>query len=148
MVFEITRESSLGGLAEGYMNYYNRCEDGCWTYEKAYKRIHQIFTMEDSLLLAVSDESGETSGFLMGYYREYDDLTGFVLDEIVVFEGKHNRGLGSELIRELERRVLAAGGKHISLDGVNDEHHKHFYGKLGFYISNSFLGFGKLYEEE
>lgn len=145
-IFRIT-EDRLGELAAGYTEYYDRREGGCWTYEKAYKRIRQIFTMEDSLLLGVRDESGKTAGFLMGWYREYDDLTGFVLDEIVVFDGCQNKGLGTALMRALEEEVRAAGAKHISLAGVNDEHHKHFYGKLGYYISSDFLYFAKFPED-
>lgn len=146
-VFTVT-EDMLPQLAAGYAGYYNNCEGGCWTYEKAYKRIHQIFTMEDSMLLGISGGDGKTAGFLMGYFREYDDLTGFVLDEIVVFEGMHNMGYGTALMREMESRVRAAGGRHIALDGVNDGHHSYFYGKLGYYISKDFLGFGKFFDEE
>ena len=44
-------EENVEKVATLYMNHYNQHSGGCWTYEKAYKRIHQMVTMEDSLCL-------------------------------------------------------------------------------------------------
>ena len=41
-------EKNLSDVVRAYIAYYNNCEDGCWTYEKAYKRIHQVMAMEDA----------------------------------------------------------------------------------------------------
>ena len=41
-------EENLDEVVRNYVDYYNNCEDGCWTYEKAYKRIHQVMTIEGS----------------------------------------------------------------------------------------------------
>ena len=41
-------EENVEKAATLYMNHYNQHSGGCWTYEKAYKRIHQMVTMEDS----------------------------------------------------------------------------------------------------
>lgn len=32
-------EENIDDVINAYVDYYNNCEDGCWTYEKAYKRI-------------------------------------------------------------------------------------------------------------
>lgn len=44
-------EENVEKAATLYMNHYNQHSGGCWTYEKAYKRIRQMVTMEDSLCL-------------------------------------------------------------------------------------------------
>lgn len=44
-------EENIEKAATLYMNHYNQHSGGCWTYEKAYKRIRQMVTMEDSLCL-------------------------------------------------------------------------------------------------
>ena len=66
-------EENMEGVVLNYVNYYNTCEGGCWTYEKAYKRIHQVMTIEDSECFVQYDD-GKMSGFVMGYYKEFDDL--------------------------------------------------------------------------
>lgn len=33
-------EENIEKVAMLYMNHYNQHSGGCWTYEKAYKRIH------------------------------------------------------------------------------------------------------------
>lgn len=35
-------EENVEKAATLYMNHYNQHSGGCWTYEKAYKRIHQM----------------------------------------------------------------------------------------------------------
>lgn len=35
-------EENIEKVAMLYMNHYNQHSGGCWTYEKAYKRIHQM----------------------------------------------------------------------------------------------------------
>ena len=41
-------DENIDDVVQAYVDYYNNSEDGCWTYEKAYKRIHQVMTIEDS----------------------------------------------------------------------------------------------------
>ena len=40
MNYFIMNESDVKEIAKLYMDYYNKNEDGCWKYEKAFKRIH------------------------------------------------------------------------------------------------------------
>ena len=114
-----------------YIDYYNTYEGGCWTYDKAYKRLHQLMTIEDALcFIQIVDHV--ISGFVMGYFKEFDDLTGYYLEEIVVakqFQGAH---LGTHFLNKLEKTVKANGASFIELLSVNDEMHAHFYTKSGY----------------
>ena len=52
----------LDAVVKLYIDYYNTYEGGCWTYDKAYKRLHQLMTIEDALcfirwLIMLSEDS-------------------------------------------------------------------------------------------
>ena len=138
-------EENIHEVVNNYIDYYNNYEDGCWTYEKAYKRIHQVMTIEDAECM-VQYVDGKLTGFVMGYYKEFDDLKAYFLEEIVIFAEYQNKGYGAAFMMELESIVRANGVEHIELISVNDEHHAHFYKKMGFYAANTLSMMGKHFE--
>lgn len=122
-----------------YTDYYNNQEDGCWTEVTAGKRIRQVLTIEDSYALIMRDDAGVVCGFAMGYFKQYDDIVGYTLEEIIIAAGEQNKGLGSQLMAELEWRVKVAGASCIELQAVKDEMHERFYGKAGFKDAKNFV---------
>lgn len=146
MTYKIMTEADVGRIARLYMDYYNSHEDGCWTFEKARKRIHQMVTIEDSLCLMQLDDAGNTTGFAIGYFKEYDDLTSYWLEEIVILAGYQNKGYGRQFLSEIERRVQEHGATHMELSSVNDEHHMHFYTGFGMYPAGNLKIMGKHFE--
>lgn len=131
MDYRIMTKSDIDRLVPLYIDYYNTCEEGAWTPDTTYKRIHQVWSREDSLCLLALRED-EVVGFAMGYFEQYDDLKAYDLVEIVIAREYQKRGLGSLFMAELERRVREAGGASIQLQAVNDAMHEQFYGKLGY----------------
>lgn len=131
MRYLVMNESDVEEIARLYMDYYNHHEGGCWQYEKAYKRIHQTVTMEDSLCLIQKDDESHTTGFAMGHFKEFDDLSMYYLEEIVIFSEYQNKGYGKQFLNEIEKRILEYGAAHIELTCVNDAHHMHFYQGFG-----------------
>ena len=124
-------ESDVEEIAGHYIDYYNHHEEGCWQYEKAYRRIHQMVTIEDSLCLIQKDDESHTTGFAMGYFKAYDDISVYYLEEIVIFADYQNKGYGKQFLNEIERRTLECGAKQIELTSVEDAHHMHFYKEFG-----------------
>lgn len=122
-----------------YIDYYNNQEESCWTEETTGKRIRQVLTMQDSYSLIMKDDVGAVCGFAMGYFKQYDDIIGYTLEEIVIASAEQNKGLGSRLLAELETRVKAAGAACIELQAVKDEKHERFYGKAGFRDAKNFV---------
>ena len=122
-----------------YIEYYNKYEDGCWTEETAKKRIRQVLTMEDSYSLIMRDDNDMVRGFAMGYFKQYDDIVGYTLEEIVIAYHYQNKGLGSMLLATLESKVKEAGASCIELQAVKDELHEKFYGKAGFANAGNFV---------
>ena len=131
MTYRIMTESDIPRLIPLYMDHYNTCEGGEWTEATTYKRIHQVWSHEDSLCL-ILEEKGEILGFSMGHFEQYDDLKAYDLVEIVIARACQNQGLGTRFMAELEGMVKENGGAMIQLQAVNDDMHEHFYGKLNY----------------
>lgn len=122
-----------------YVDYYNNHEGGCWTKETARSRIEQVMTMRGAYSLIMKDEEDAVCGFVMGYYKQYDDIVGYTLEEILIAHELQGRGLGSLLLNELEARARAAGASCIELQAVKDEMHEGYYGKAGYHDANNFV---------
>ena len=146
MKYRMMTEQDLPYVVEKNIEYYNTVEDCCWTYEKAYKRIHQVLTMEDSMCMVQTDEDDNITGYLMGYFKEYEDIRGYFLEEIVIFMGYQGKGYGTDFLKNLEQIVRENEASIIELNSVNDEMHKMFYTKAGFYQVNNFVMMGKFME--
>ena len=130
--------SNINAVLPFYISYYNEQENGCWTEERAAKRIHQVLSMEDSLSLIAENEDG-AFGFAMGYFKQYDDITGYTLEEIVIAYEYQNQGFGSVLLGELERAVQEKGAACVELHAVSDEQHERFYGKAAYHNAKNFV---------
>ena len=82
---------------------------------------------------------------MIGYFKEYDDISIYYLEEIVILAEYQNQGYGKRFLQEIEKRVLEHGAKHIELTSVNDEHHLHFYAEFGMYSAANLKIMGKHY---
>lgn len=131
MQYRIMTEDDIQKIVPIYIEYYNNNEDGNWTQETTYKRIHQVWSHEDSYCL-ILENNEIILGFAMGYFEQYDDCFTYDLIEIVVSTKLQNQGIGTQFMNELEKRVKEKGAMLIQLQAVNDDHHNHFYGKLGY----------------
>lgn len=120
-----------------YIDYYNNCEGGCWTEITAKRRIQQVLTINDSYSLIVM-EGDEVCGFVMGYFKQYDDIVGYTLDEILITSKHQNKGLGSAVLAEVESRVKELGASCVELQAVKDEMHERYYGKAGYSDAKNF----------
>lgn len=134
---ELTAED-IPALLPLYLDWYNGHEGGCWSEETAEKRICQVLTIRDAYGLLL-EEDGQPIGFAMGYFKPYDDLTGYTLEEIVIAGDRQGMGLGSRLLGELEARVKARGAACVELQAVADEMHEHYYGKAGYQNAKNFV---------
>jgi len=145
MEYRIMTEADIHRVIPLYLNYYNEKEDGAWTAETAYKRIHQVWSHEDGFCLILEQEEVPL-GFAMGHMEQYDDLSAYDLVEIVIAADWQGRGLGTAFMQELERQVKACGASMIQLQAVNDEKHRQFYDKLGYYDAKNLVPKAKFLE--
>ncbi len=121
-----------------YISYYNKHEGGNWTEETAGKRIRQVICMEDSFSL-ILEENNSAIGFAVGYFKRYDDIIGYTLEEIIIAYDFQNKGIGSAFLSELEQIVREKGASCVELQAVSDEHHERFYGRAGHRNAKNFV---------
>lgn len=138
MQYKLMDEADISLIVPLYIEYYNKKEDGEWNENTTYKRIHQVWSREDSYCLIML-ENQKIVAFSMGYFEQYDDGQAYNLVEIVVGTKYQNKGIGTVFMRELEARVKEMGAMSIQLEAVNDQHHEHFYGKLGYKNASNFV---------
>ncbi|WP_207746004.1 GNAT family N-acetyltransferase [Clostridium sp. D53t1_180928_C8] len=131
MKYSIMKESDIQKFIPLYIDYYNNQEDSIWTIETTYKRIHQVWSREDSYCFILEDND-IILGFAMGYLEQYDDLKAYDLVEIVIDYKYQNQGYGKMFMLEIEKRVKEVGASMIQLQAVNDDIHNNFYGKLDY----------------
>ena len=124
-------EEDINNVVPLYIEYYNNNEDAEWTTETTYKRIHQVWSREDSYCL-VWENKNDIIAFAIGYFEQYDDCFAYDLVEIIVTTQLQNKGYGTIFMKQLEECVKKEGAMLIQLQSVNDDLHNHFYGKLGY----------------
>lgn len=139
MQIEVMTLSDIQQVIPLYIDYYNNCEGACWTEITAKRRIEQVLKMEDSYSLIMRNDDSEIFGFVMGYYKQYDDIRAYTLEEILISSKHQNKGLGRILLAELESRVKSAGASCIELNAVKDEKHERYYGKAGYHDAKNFV---------
>ena len=139
MKIEVIHEEDVHLVIPLYLDYYNTCEGGCWTETTAGKRIRQVLRMDDSFSLLLKADSGEVYGFAMGYFKQYDDIVGYTLEEIVIARAHQHKGFGSYLLKELETMVREKGASCVELQAVKDDLHEGFYSKSGYRDAKNFV---------
>jgi predicted N-acetyltransferase YhbS len=139
MIISEMKLNDISTVLPLYIDYYNNCEGGCWTKETARKRIHQVLAMEDSYSLIMKRDDGTAVGFVMGYFKQYDDIVGYTLEEIIISRENQNKGLGSALLAEVEHSVKEKGASCVELQAVSDEMHERYYGKAGYKNAKNFV---------
>ena len=123
-------EKYFDQIIKFYMDYYNS-DGGKWTYEKAYKRLHQIYSMDDSLIIMLFVNE-KLVGFLMGYFKYFDDCTGFFLEEILISKKYQNKGYGTDFLTYLKDKLMTQNCDWIELMTTTETMHQRFYGKNGY----------------
>ena len=138
MKCRIMAESDIDLVVPLYIEHYNNYEGGKWTMNTAYKRIHQVWSREDSLCM-ILEQGSEAAGFVMGYFEQYDDIQAYDLVEIVIAHKYQGRGIGTQFMGLIEAKVKELGGAMIQLQAVNDDMHNQFYGKLNYQDCNNLV---------
>lgn len=139
MLYSEFAASDIEKVTPLYIEYYNSMEDGEWTEATVTKRLRQMVSREDAYGLLLTTDEGRPAGFVLGFFEQYDDGFAYDLIEIVIAKVYQNWGLGTELMREIERRAKKKGALLVQLQAVNDERHDRFYGRLGYQNVNNLI---------
>ena len=139
MKIDVMTTDDIRSVIPLYVNYYNKHEGGCWTEETARRRISQVITISGSYSLILRDDEKNAIGFAMGYFKQYDDIIGYTLEEIIIAYEHQHKGLGTFLLKELENRVREKGASCVELQAVKDDLHEQYYGKAGYRDAVNFV---------
>lgn len=137
LTYKEYKEQYLDKMINSYMDYYN-AKGGSWTYDRAYKRIHQIASMEDSVII-LQFAKKEFTGFLMGYFKHFDDSVGFFLEEILVFSDFQGKGCGTAFLSHLKSELKKRDCSWIELLTTTGDQHQNFYSKNGYSKSSNLV---------
>ena len=137
IIYKNYDENDLDTLIKFYMDYYNS-NGGTWTYDIAYKRIHQIVTMENNLVILQYDKE-KFVGFLMGYFKYFDDSIGFFVEEILIKSDYQFKGYGSKMLAHLKIELQQRNCNWIELLTTMKKMHQSFYDKNGYKISDNLV---------
>ena len=138
MTCRMMAESDIDLVVPLYIEHYNIYEGGEWTQKTTYKRIHQVWSREDSLCMILEQDS-KVVGFVMGYFEQYDDIQVYDLVEIVIAREYQGKGIGTQFMGLIEAKVKELGCAMIQLQAVNDDMHNRFYGKLNYQNCNNLI---------
>lgn len=134
---EYLTEKDLEIFAVSYMEYFN-AEGDTWTYERAYRRLHQMWNIEDGIgLKAVSGD--RICGILLGHLNWFDDAPDLYIQEVLVLREYQSCGMGSRLIKEAEQWGKSRGAMGASLETISDSRHEKLYGRLGYYTKTDLV---------
>jgi ribosomal protein S18 acetylase RimI-like enzyme len=134
-------EHDLVGLAELYKQFWGENS----SLDKMRAAFRRLVADRDYNFLA-AEEEGRLIGSVLGIVCAdlYGDCKGFMVVEDVIVDQRHRRkGVGSLLMRELERRAAQRGCSYILL--VTDSERagaRRFYESLG-YDPDAYRGFKK-----
>ena len=123
-------EEDIRDFAALYRDYFN-AEGDAWSVERAYRRLHQMWSIEDSIGLKAV-RKGRICGILLGCLEWFDDGPCFHILEVLVLKEYQGMGIGSALVKEAERAARSMGAAVSTLETLNDPAHERFYGRMGY----------------
>ena len=111
-----------------------------WTQKTAEKRLFQMIGNGGFFGILSYNEEGIT-GMILGESEQYFDGVVFNIKEFCVKNDLRGKGIGTELLKEFERRLKGMGIREtVLMTNLEDEE---FYKKRGFNRSRGVIYMGK-----
>ena len=131
MIYRIIGLSDIDAIAAMYVETFNAPPwNDLWTYESASKRLLQIANCEEFYGIVAYDND-ELCGMIMGSREEFYTGPMFNIKELCVKNDKRNKGYGTKIFEEFEKRLKRRGEKEIYLFTLKDERTDAFYYNRG-----------------
>lgn len=128
---EIT-EKDIEKLAELFMESFNSEPfNENWTKETAITRLGHTFYSKDYYGFCAV-ENGEICGLIMGCFEQFCENLDFFLKEFAVKNDLRGQGIGTSMLKELEKRLKEKGVSNITFLTIKGDKTEHFYNKFGY----------------
>ena len=132
MEFCKIEETMVLDLANMFMNAFNAPPwNDKWTGVTAARRIRQMVTGENAYGIA-GYQDGKLCGMIVGREEQYYDCVHFEIKEFCMDVSMKNKGLGSILLKEFEKRLQEKGIDKIILWTSRDPRTEGYYQKKGY----------------
>jgi aminoglycoside 6'-N-acetyltransferase I len=113
-----------------------------WTLGTAHKRLNDIY-ISPNFEGVLCVEYGKVIGAIFGNYEQYYDGVHYNLREMFISKELQGKGLGSKLLKELEKRLRGLGVTTIILFTSKENKTSSFYLKNNFSEWDSMAIMGK-----
>ncbi len=131
MIYRTVELSDIDAIAAMYVETFNAPPwNDHWTHESASKRLLQIANSEEFYGIVAYDND-ELCGMIMGSIEEFYTGPMFNIKELCVKNDKRNKGYGTKIFEEYEKRLKRIGVKEIYLFTLKDERTEAFYYNRG-----------------
>lgn len=148
MLIRLMEEKDLPQMINIRMDYYNNTDETNWTKETSEISLRQTTDRKSAYCLVLEDDNKAIIGFVNGFFEQFHDIVGYALVEILISKENQSKGYGTILMEEIEKQVKEKGASIIQMQAVNDDFHHHFYGKLGYNNSSTYVNKVKWIGEE
>jgi L-2,4-diaminobutyric acid acetyltransferase len=121
---------------EGDFLAVHRFVSGCKPLEPYQEHFYKImlrYAGNTCLILEDCDEKGQIAGFVMGFISQRHTPSTYFLWQIGISSSVQGRGLGKELVREIEKRMTKMGCRRIELT-IDPENHpsRKLFERMGY----------------
>jgi aminoglycoside 6'-N-acetyltransferase I len=115
-----------------------------WTADSALQRLADCARTPHFLGL-IAEDGAEIVGMAFGYSQRYQEEMHYFLLEFCVANSRQREGIGGSLLKELHRRLQAAGVSRIYTLTGRETPGQAFYEKEGFYVSPKMVMMARRY---
>ncbi|MDQ2078403.1 GNAT family N-acetyltransferase [Marinimicrobium sp. ABcell2] len=141
--FSPLSEEHIRGCADLFAQTFSQppwSED--WTVELAHKRLSGLFHSAGAYGV-VALVGGLAVGFALGQEEAWPGGSQFFVQEFCVHPNRHRSGIGTTLIREMEKALRNLGVRHLVLVTAQGSPAQQFYARSGFSVAEDMLVMSK-----
>ena len=139
----IIRSENIKECAELYIKVFNAEPwNDKWTLGTAHKRLNDIY-LSPNFEGVLCVDYGKVKGAIFGNYEQFYDGVHYNLREMFISNELQGKGIGSELLNELEKRLRGLGITTIILFTSKGNKTSTFYLKNDFSEWDSMVMMGK-----
>lgn len=148
MTFENMQLRHLPELAQLYVKTYNAppWNDG-WEADTVRQKLSQMMNCEGFLGIVSKDSHDTITGMIVGEKEIYYNCLQFFVKDFCVAHDLRGTGIGSELLKELERQLLSMEIRQLYLFTSRNDDTEGFYQKRGFTSWDDMVMMGKTIQE-
>ncbi len=148
MTFEAIQPIHLPELAKLYVKTYNAPPwNDEWDEEIVKQKLSQMMHCEGFLGFVSKDSCDTITGMIVGEKEIYFNCIQFFIKDFCVAHDLRGTGIGSELLKELERQLISMGIWRMYLFTSRTDDTEGFYQKRGFTSWDDMVMMGKTIQE-